>query len=102
MWAAAVFPSITTYFTGIRQPFFLLLAGPHPRSLSLGGAASRRFPSAPRSGRRRCALSRVSFVEDPASRIPHPGSRIPALEFHSDQITPNTVYLTELWLRIRG
>jgi putative flippase GtrA len=31
----------------------LMLAGPHPRSLSLGGAASRRFPPAPRSGSRR-------------------------------------------------
>src|SRR5438552_2331013 len=34
-------------------PPFLALAGPHPRSLSLGGAASPRFPPAPRSGRRR-------------------------------------------------
>src|SRR3954471_16013339 len=56
MWAAAVFPSITTVFTGIRQPLFSLLAGPHPRSLSLGGAATRRFPPAPRSGRRRFSL----------------------------------------------
>ena len=32
---------------------FPRLAGPHPRSLSLGGAALPRFPPAPRSGRRR-------------------------------------------------
>jgi len=32
---------------------FSVLAGPHPRSLSLGGVASRRFLPAPRSGRRR-------------------------------------------------
>src|SRR5467141_2197568 len=31
----------------------LMLAGPHPRSLSLGGAALPRFPPAPRSGRGR-------------------------------------------------
>ncbi|MGB2716727.1 MAG: primosomal protein N' [Vicinamibacterales bacterium] len=34
----------------------LVLAGPHPRSLSLGGGAPRRFPPAPRSGRRRSVL----------------------------------------------
>src|SRR5205823_10596761 len=33
--------------------FFFMLAGPHPRSLSLGGPASPGFPPAPRSGRRR-------------------------------------------------
>src|SRR5438094_10534164 len=33
-----------------------MLAGPHPRSLSLGGAAARRYPPAPRSGRRRSCL----------------------------------------------
>ena len=32
----------------------LVRVGPHPHALSLGGAASRRFPPAPRSGRRRC------------------------------------------------
>src|SRR5438046_1294143 len=30
-----------------------LLAGPHPRSLALGGAASPPFPPAPHAGRRR-------------------------------------------------
>src|SRR2546428_7142149 len=35
-----------------------LLTGPHPRSLSLGGAASPRYPPAPRSGRRRVHCSR--------------------------------------------
>src|SRR5438128_4851634 len=33
-----------------------MLAGPHPRSLSLGGAPWARFPPAPRSGRGRSAL----------------------------------------------
>ena len=32
---------------------FLMLAGPHPRSRALGGAAPPRFPPAPRAGRRR-------------------------------------------------
>jgi LmbE family N-acetylglucosaminyl deacetylase len=32
------------------RPHRLLLAGPHPRSRSLGGAATRRCPLAPRSG----------------------------------------------------
>ena len=36
--------------------FFFLLAGPHPRSLALGGAAPPRFPPAPRAGRRRSPL----------------------------------------------
>jgi len=36
----------------------LMLAGPHPRSLSLGGATSWRFPPAPRSGRRRFDILR--------------------------------------------
>src|SRR5206468_1696472 len=35
-----------------------LLAGPHPRSLSLGGATPRRFTPSPRSGRRRSLTAR--------------------------------------------
>src|SRR5947207_1087121 len=35
-----------------------LLAGPHPRSLSLGGATPRRFTPSPRSGRRRSLTPR--------------------------------------------
>ena len=36
---------------------FSLRVGPHPHALSLGGAATRRFLPAPRSGRRRFPLS---------------------------------------------
>src|SRR5688572_29023698 len=35
----------------IAQSSFSMLAGPHPRSLSLGGATAPRSPPAPRSGR---------------------------------------------------
>src|SRR5262249_4795472 len=41
---------------------FSLLAGPHPRSLSLGGAASRRFTPSPRSGRRRFPFYLLPFA----------------------------------------
>src|SRR5206468_1739945 len=41
---------------GLRH--FPMLAGPHPRSLSLGGPASPGFPPAPRSGRRRFSYAR--------------------------------------------
>jgi len=47
----------------LRRLHFLVLAGPHPRSLSLGGAASRRFPPAPRSGRRRFSSSQSARVK---------------------------------------
>ena len=53
---------------GCRDPvsgsLYSLLAGPHPRSLSLGGAALRRFPPAPRSGRRRFSLANKERLED--------------------------------------
>src|SRR5688572_24047095 len=49
---------------------FSVLAGPHPRSLSLGGAAPRRFPPATRSGRRRLLLS--PLYDEPVRRLPVP------------------------------
>src|SRR5438093_1674612 len=68
---------------GIAELLFLLLVGPHPHSLSLGGAALPRFPPAghpnavaalgtpvPRSGRGRYCCSRgpISFIVlDPTS-----------------------------------
>src|SRR3954469_18833466 len=57
MWAAAVFPSITTDFTDMRQPLFSLLAGPHPRSLALRRSKTRY----PRAGRRRFSLFPFPF-----------------------------------------
>src|SRR5882672_10766772 len=50
------FISISVYRSGFDPRsclLFSLRVGPHPHALSLGGAASRRFPPAPRSGRRR-------------------------------------------------
>ena len=42
---------------------FLMRVGPHPHALSLGGAAGRRFPPAPRSGRRRSPERRTPSPE---------------------------------------
>lgn len=39
--------------TTARSRHFLQRVGPHPDARALGGAASRRFPPAPRAGRRR-------------------------------------------------
>src|SRR5262249_48838840 len=54
---------------------FSMLAGPHPRSLSLGVAASPRFPPAPRSRRRRYPRSFTARCEAPSCR---PQRRLPS------------------------
>src|SRR5205823_4026894 len=51
--------------------FFFLLAGPHPRSLSLGGPASPGFPPAPRSGRRRSRPASRFLLAPGGSRQPN-------------------------------
>src|SRR5438094_8324520 len=47
-----------------------MLAGPHPRSLSLGGPASPGFPPAPRSGRRRFSYARGALPPLALTRRP--------------------------------
>jgi tRNA pseudouridine38-40 synthase len=53
--------------------------GPHPHSLALGGAASPRFPAAPRAGRRP-----VSSADSPASRGRAMQARLIEIEIRGD------------------
>ena len=75
-------------------PHFSLRVGPHPHALSLAGAASRRSPSAARSGRRRLLFVGGSLI---AAAILHVAAQTPQLRITAP--TESTYLAGEVLLR---
>jgi probable rRNA maturation factor len=61
-------PTDVLSFSGSDSGHFSVLAGPHPRSRALGGAASRRFTPSPRAGRGPRHLGDIAIATGVARR----------------------------------